>query len=202
MKEVELKTTIRAFKGNDPSEEYQDAEKYLTIQISDIVDKFDKNGDLGKTLFLRIKKERALQDIAAANADVRDNITGIAQDEAIEIANIMLFGANVTFKRQIFEKGEQNALENRTFDKATIVNSIVELELQPLGERAKKRIDKIYNEGEQKLEELKKLKEEETNARRAAIAAKIAASAAAEKATLLAAAPAAAPEPTLDAVTA
>lgn len=201
MKEVELKTTIRAFKGNDPSEEYQDAEKYVNIQISDIVDKFDKNGDLSKTLFLKIKKDRALQDIAAANADVKDNITGISQDEAIEIADIMLFGANVTFKRQIFEKGEQNSLENRTFDKATIVNSIVALELQPLGERAKKRIDKIYEEGEQKLEEMKKLKEEETKARRAAIAAKVAASAAAEKAALLGAAPAAAPEPTLDAVT-
>lgn len=199
MKEIELKTTIRAFKGSDPSEEYQDAEKYINIQISDIVDKFDKNGDLGKTLFLRIKKDRALQDIAAANADVKDNITGIAQDEAIEIADIMLFGANVTFKRQIFEKGEQNALENRSFNKATIVNSIAAIELQPLGERAKARIDKLYAEGEKKLEEQKQLKEEEMKARRAAIAAKLAASVAAEKAALLGATPAPA-EPKLDAV--
>lgn len=204
MQTIELISKIKSFKGNDPSEEYRDAENYLSIQIADVVDKYDKNGDLTKTLFLNIKKDRALVDVMGANSEIEDAIVGIHKDEAIEIVEIMTRNCKAKFQRQIFAKGEKNTLENRVFDKNTIVNTIVEVETKILGENAKETIRELREKGKKHLAEEKAAKESEKAARRQLIAAKIAASEAAENAALLAtevaATPTPAPAPTLDEV--
>lgn len=196
MKEVIIETTIKSFKGNDPTEEYKDSENYLSVQISDIVDKFDKNGDLTKTLFLNIKKNRAIIDVMGANPNIEDQIVGVHQDEAIEIIEIMTRNVPVKIKREIYQKDEKNALENRTFDKNTIVNTIVEIGDKQLGENTKEIIKELREKGKKHLEEERAAKEVEKIARRQMINARIAASEAAEKAAILATEPA----PALDAV--
>ena len=179
MQKTTIKTKVRNFSLNDPSEKVKNAEDYICIEISDIVEKFDENGDKVKTSFLNMKRSTAFNSMQMVNEMLNDYISCVTDERKIDILNILCKGQEIEIERTFVVGGEERQTGKGVYDNNTVINNIIAIacreNLTPIAE---KRLAQFIEKGEQEYEEQREKAAAEKEKKRATINAYFAALAA------------------------
>lgn len=172
MQKATLKTKIRNFSLNNPSEKVKNAEDYICVEISDIVEKFDENGDKIKTSFLNMKRGTAFNSIRMANEMLNDYISCVTDERKIDILNLLCGGQKIEIERTFVEAGEERQTGKGVYDSNAVINNITAISCrETLTPIAEKRLLKFIEKGEKEYEEQREKAAAERERKRAAAAA-------------------------------
>lgn len=179
MQKTTIKTRVRNFSLNDPTEKVKNAEDYLCIEISDIVEKFDENGDKVKTSFLNMKRNTAFNSMQMCNEMLNDYLSCVTDERKIDILNILCKGQEIEIERTFATAGEERQTGKGVYENNTVINNIVSVNSREnLTQIAEKRLAQFIEKGESEYEEQKKKAAAEKEKKRATINAYFAALAA------------------------
>ena len=179
MQKTTIKTKVRNFSLNDPSEKVKNAEDYICVEISDIVEKFDENGDKVKTSFLNMKRATAFNSMQMVNEMLNDYLSCVTDERKIDILNILCKGQEIEIERTFVVAGEERQTGKGVYENNTVINNIVAINLREnLTPIAEKRLAQFIEKGEQEYEEQREKAAAEKEKKRATINAYFAALAA------------------------